>query len=401
MNNNSKQNKSNKTSKTLMYLWLFIGSFLLVAWTALSYMWFFNPNSSTDLSERIIDSNYNYSETAYFAGGCFWCMEEIFEKQDGVEGAYSGYTGWEESTATYEQTSTKTTNHREAVRVVYDPDVISFRKLVELYWTQTDPTDGEGQFVDRWFVYSPAIYYSNEQEKLIAQQSKNDLNVSGRFDLPIATVITPATQFYDAEPRHQNYYKEKPVRYRVYTSWSGRKEFIAENWQDRIDELQGKDYINGMLVSTEWKVLIESKYTESELREMLTPLQYKVVVEQGTEPAFDNKYWDNKEPWIYVDIIDGTPLYSSLDKFDSGTGWPSFTKSLDDKNITIDIDTRYFMTRTKVDSATSGAHLWHIFEDAPQELWGIRHCINSASLRFVPVEDLMEEGYWEYIEIFE
>jgi len=333
-------------------------------------------------------------------------MEEIFEIQDGVEWAYSGYTGWEESTATYEITSSKTTKHREAVRVVYDPNIITFRKLVELYWTQTDPTDWEGQFNDRGFVYSPAIYYSNEQEKLIAQQSKNDLNVSGRFDELVATVITPATPFYDAEEYHQNYYKEKPVRYNVYTAWSGRKEFIAQNWQDRIDELEGKDYVNGMLQpspqpspSGERERTI-SKFSETQLREMLTPLQYKVAIQQGTEPAFDNKYWDNKEPWIYVDILDGTPLYSSLDKFDSGTGWPSFTKSIDKNNLILDIDTRFFMTRTKVDSATSWAHLGHIFNDAPQELWGIRHCINSASLRFVPVEDLVEEGYWEYVEMF-
>jgi len=327
-------------------------------------------------------------------------MESIFEIQDGVEGAYSGYTGWEESTATYEITSSKATQHREAVRVVYDPNVITFRKLVELYWTQTDPTDGEGQFNDRGFVYSPAIYYSNDSEKLIAQQSKNDLSASARFDEPIATVITQASAFYDAEDYHQDYYIKNPIRYNVYTAGSGRKKFIAENWQDRIDELRGKDYVNGVLISKKQDEKTIGSYSEQELREMLTPLQYKVAIEQGTEPAFNNEYWDNKQPWIYVDIIDGTPLYSSLDKFDSGTGWPSFTQSIDDNNITVDIDTRYFMTRTKVDSATSWAHLGHIFNDAPAELWGIRHCINSASLRFVALENLEAEWYWEYVEMF-
>jgi methionine-R-sulfoxide reductase len=143
-----------------------------------------------------------------------------------------------------------------------------------------------------------------------------------------------------------------------------------------------------------------SWYTEQELREKLTPLQYKVTREQGTEPAFDNEYWDNKKPGIYVDLLEWTPLYSSLDKFDSGTGWPSFTKSIDENNLILDIDTRFFMTRTKVDSATSGSHLWHIFNDAPAQLWGIRHCINSASLKFIPVDELEQQWYGEYVEMF-
>ncbi len=401
MKQNAENQKQRCIYKTIILVGLFIWAVLLTVGWALSYMWFFNGDSSTQLKEKINNSNYNYSTTAYFAGGCFWCMEAIFEAQEWVEWAYSGYTGWKAETATYELTSSKTTNHREAVRVVYDPDVITYRKLVELYWTQTDPTDGEGQFNDRWFVYSPAIYYSNDQEKLIAQQSKNDLQISQRFDNPIATVIEPAKAFYDAEDYHQNYYKENSIRYNVYTAWSGRKQFIEKNWQDRIDELEWKDYVNGILVEKKSSWVTLHQYTEQQLRDRLTPLQYEVTQNDGTEPAFDNEYWDNKEAWIYVDVVDGTPLYSSIDKFDSGTGWPSFTKSIDSQNITLDIDTRYFMTRTEVSSVTSGAHLGHIFNDAPAELWGIRHCINSASLRFIPLEKLEVEGYWDYISLFE
>ncbi|MDA9128940.1 peptide-methionine (R)-S-oxide reductase MsrB [Candidatus Gracilibacteria bacterium] len=338
---------------------------------------------------------------AYFAGGCFWCMEEIFEKQPGVASVEVGYTGGSEETATYEQTSTKTTDHREAVHIEYDPNQITYRKLVELYFTQIDPTDDGGQFNDRGYVYSPAIYYSDTSEKITAQLSKNELSVSGRFDEPIVVTIEEATPFYRAEEYHQGYYKNNSIRYKVYTAGSGRKDFIKDNWQDRIDELEGKDYVNGQLVSTKSTQTTMAQFTETELREKLTPLQYSVTQEDGTEPPFDNEYWDNKEAGIYVDVVDGTPLYSSLDKYDSGTGWPSFTKSLNDDNLVMVTDTRFFMKRTAIDSATSGAHLGHLFNDGPKDQGGLRHCINSASMRFVPVADLDAEGYGEYVEMFQ
>ncbi len=347
-------------------------------------------------------------QEAYFAGGCFWCMEAVFEQQAWVEWAYAWYTGWSEETATYELTSNKDTGHREAVKVLYDPNQITYRKLVELYWTQIDPTDDEGQFNDRWFVYSPAIFYNDVNEKIAAQASKNDLSVSKRFSDSIVVAIEPAKEFFLAEDYHQDYYKNNSIRYKVYTSGSGRKSFIEENWQDRIEELKWKDYVNWQLVEQKSPSLdslssikIQSQYSEQELRERLTPLQYKVTQEEGTEPAFNNEYWDNKEPGIYVDIVDGTPLYSSLDKFDSWTGWPSFTKWIDESLLTTHTDTRFFMTRTEVRSAKTDSHLGHIFNDAPKDLWGIRHCINSASLRFVPVEDLEKEGHEEYLELFE
>lgn len=371
-------------------------------WTILSYAWFFTTNTTPKFNKNVRNIDYDYSTTAYFAGWCFWCMESIFEKQDGVEWAYSGYIGWEESTATYELTSAWNTGHREAVRVVYDPNVITYRKLVELFWTQINPTDDGWQFNDRGFVYSPAIFYSSNQEREMAQLSKQELQESWRFQKDILVAIESAKEFYDAEDYHQDYYKKNPIRYNVYTAGSGRKSFIQNNWQDRIDDLQWKDYVNGeLLPSIQFSSKGGNIDSQSELKERLTPLQYKVTQQEGTEPAFNNKYWNNKEAWIYVDIIDGTPLYSSLDKFDSGTGWPSFTQSIDANNLTTHIDTRFFMTRTKVDSKSSWAHLWHIFNDAPPELWGIRHCINSASLRFVSVDDLELEGYWEYLEIFE
>lgn len=338
----------------------------------------------------------NATATAYFAGWCFWCMESIFEKQYGVEWAYVWYTGGQESTATYKQTSDKNTKHREAVRVEYDPEIISYKKLLELFWTQIDPTDEGGQFNDRGFVYSTAIFYNDADEKTIAEESKKNLQESGRFESDIATIIEPMKPFYDAEDYHQDYYKNNSVRYKLYTSGSGRKWFIETNWQDRIDYLEGKKYIKGEWIENK----STAKYSEEDLRTRLTPLQYKVTQEMWTERSFDNEYWDNKEAGIYVDIVDGTPLYSSIDKFDSGTGWPSFTKWISEDNFTIHTDTRFFLTRTEVRSASADSHLGHIFNDAPAELWGIRHCINSAALKFIPVDKLIEEGYEEYVEMF-
>ena len=375
--------------KTIITVGIF-GILALAAWLSVVYGWVWKNTKHEQKTQNLDRENLT---EAYFAGGCFWCMESIFEKQAGVEWAYSGYTGWSKETATYEQTSNKNTNHREAIKIVYDPEIISYETLAKLALTQIDPTDSEGQFNDRGFVYSPAIFYSNMDEKIIAQKIINDLSVSKRFSDPIMVAIEPAKEFFLAEEYHQDYYKKNPVRYKLYTSWSGRKEFIQENWSDRIEELETS--LNSPLQGE-----MESQYSEEELRKKLTPLQYSVTQEEGTEPAFNNAYWDNKRAWIYVDVIDGTPLYSSLDKFDSWTGWPSFTKSIDENNISKKTDTRFFMTRTAVDSATSWAHLGHIFNDAPKELWGIRHCINSASLRFVALEDLESEGYGEYKELF-
>lgn len=331
---------------------------------------------------KTMNKNIEY-KTAYFAGGCFWCMEGIFESQEGVAAAISWYIGGTQESANYKQVSNGGSRHREAVKVEYDPDTISYEKLVELYWTQIDPTDAGWQFADRGFHYTTAIYYSNDQEKNIAETSKKALEDSGKFDNKIATEILVKVDFYPAESYHQDYYKKSSLRYNLYKKWSGRADFIDENWKDRIAQLN------------------EQTYSDEALKKRLTPLQYHVTQEEGTERAFQNEYWDNKEEGIYVDIIDGTPLYSSLDKFDSGTGWPSFTKAISEDVIDTHTDTRFFMTRTEARSASSDAHLGHIFPDAPQELGGIRHCINSAALRFVAVEDLEEEWYEKYLELFE
>lgn len=360
---------------TKLYMSLIMGiSFILLL--SINIMIFWNTSSGKSISQAT-------TSNAYFAGGCFWCMEGIFEAQDGVLEAVSWYIGGTQETANYKDVSTGTTAHREAVKVVYNPEIISYKTLVELYWTQIDPTNPDGQFADTWHQYTTAIYYSTLEEKDIAEASKQQLEQSWKFEKPVVTLLEPYVSFYPAESYHQDYYKKSSFRYNLYKRWSGRQDFIETNWKDRILELT------------------EQTYSDEELRKRLTPLQYKVTQEAGTEKPFENEYWDNKEAGIYVDVIDGTPLYSSLDKFDSGTGWPSFTKSISEEVIKTQDDTKFFMQRTEAISASSDAHLGHIFPDGPQELGGIRHCINSAALRFIPLDEMQDQWYGEYLDLFQ
>lgn len=304
-------------------------------------------------------------------------MEWIFEAQNWVSEVIAWYTWWQEKTANYDQVSTGKTDHREAVKVVYDPDSISYAQLVELFWTQIDPSDDGGQFADRGYQYTTCIYYGDEDEKNIACESKKSLEESGKFQY-IATAIEPRSDFYRAEKYHQDYYKKSPFRYGLYKRWSGREAFIEENWRDKIQELS-------------WE----------KLEDILTPLQYEVTQNGGTERAFDNEYWDNREDGIYVDIIDGTPLFSSLDKYDSWSGWPSFTKPIDREQIIEEDDNTHGMSRVEVRSNQSDSHLWHVFTDGPEQQWWFRYCINSAALRFIPYELLEQKGYGEYKKLFE
>ncbi len=337
---------------------------------------------------------------ATLAGGCFWCTESDLEQLPGVLDVVSGYSGGHVKNPTYRQVSSGKSGHIEVIEVKYDPAVVNYEQVLDYFFRHIDPTDDQGSFVDRGPQYRPAIFYHNSEQKQIAEQFMKEIDQAMIYPKPLKTELIKFEIFYPAEEYHQDYYKKSSLKYKYYRYASGRDQYLDEVFgNDRKEHPKTlRALINEKKLLS--KVKIYTKPSQAEIKSTLTELQYYVTQEEGTEKPFENEYWDNKEAGIYVDIVTGEPLFSSTDKYKSGTGWPSFTKPINPGYIVEKTDYKLLYPRTEIRSKFGDSHLGHVFKDGPKPT-GLRYCMNSAAMKFVPVSQMAKLGYNDYLHLFE
>ncbi|MEN8908351.1 MAG: peptide-methionine (R)-S-oxide reductase MsrB [Clostridiales bacterium] len=326
-----------------------------------------NPNEGVDYM------NVDLKEI-WLAGGCFWGVEAYISRIYGVADVTSGYANGKTENPSYEDVVYKDTGHAETVHVKYDPERVNIDTILEFYFRAIDPTSMNKQGNDMGVQYRTGIYYKDEEDlKVINNVVKKE---KSKYDEKIVTEVLPLKNYYLAEDYHQNYLEKNPNGY-CHIDFS----LLENSTTVKVDEKLYK------------------KLDDKMMKKKLTDLQYNVTQNGATESAFSNEYWNNYKKGIYVDIVTGEPLFLSKDKYESGTGWPSFTKPIDE-DVTINKeDNTIFTSRTEVRSRVGDSHLGHVFDDGPEDKGGKRYCINSAALKFVPIEDMIDKGYEKFIDL--
>ncbi len=328
-------------------------------------------NKAADIEALIEEKNLS---TTYLAGGCFWGVEEYMSRIEGVYDASSGYANGNTENPSYEDVIYNGTGHAETVRVVYDSKEVSLDELLTYFFLVVDPVSVNRQGNDVGTQYRSGIYYENEADMQVANAHLEKLQQE--YDEPIAVEVLPLDGFYVAEEYHQDYLIKNPNGY-CHINMAVLDNYI------KMNEIDAEEY---------------TLPTDEELKETLTQEQYDITQNGATERAFSSPLDKFYEDGIYVDITTGEPLFSSADKYDSGSGWPSFTRPIADEVITEHEDKAFGMTRTEVKSRVGDAHLGHVFDDGPDDDGGLRYCINGASLEFIPYDKMEEEGYGELLD---